>query len=172
VQPEPYMELTRRMLFLSYAIVSWVYRWVVTFTILKFMATFLKPYKLEIVSNFLALAALGSMIGWPLWRLGKNIHKRGRLPDMKHARVVATASALAALVLAFFFLPLPVSRVRQTGLVQVQPDAIEVVPVAILPATPDNVLVVEGQYVKKGAELATFSSVPLTKQEIALKAQI
>ena len=172
VQPEPYMQLDRRILFLTYAVVSWVYRWVVTFTILKFMATFLKPYKLEIISNFLALAALGSMIGWPLWRLGKNIHKRGRLPDMKHARVVATASALAALVLAFFFLPLPVSRVRQTGLVQVQPDAIEVVPVAILPATPDNVLVVEGQYVKKGAELATFSSVPLTKQEIALKAQI
>src|SRR5438874_699762 len=122
VQPEPYMELTRRILFLTYAVVSWVYRWVVTFTILKFMSSFLKPYKLEIVSSMLALVALGSMIGWPLFRLIKNIRKRGRLPDMKSARVAMTAAGIAILLLGFFFLPLPGSRVRQPGLVQVQPD--------------------------------------------------
>src|SRR3984893_18582580 len=62
-QPEPYMELTRRILFVIFAIVSWVYRWVVTFVILKYMANFLKPYKLEIISEMLALVALGSMVG-------------------------------------------------------------------------------------------------------------
>src|SRR5207244_2043901 len=31
VQPEPYMELWRRILFVTYAIISYVYRWVVTF---------------------------------------------------------------------------------------------------------------------------------------------
>ena len=41
----------------------------------------------------LALAALGSMIGWPLFRLIKNIKKRGRLPDMKSVRVTITATA-------------------------------------------------------------------------------
>ena len=51
VQPEPYMELWRRMLFVIYAIVSYVYRWVVTFSILCFMDTFLKPYKLEVISH-------------------------------------------------------------------------------------------------------------------------
>src|SRR5947209_6900478 len=71
-QPEPYMELRRRILFLVYAVVSYIYRWVITFVILKFMATFLKPYKLEIISSMLALAALASMIGWPLFRLIKN----------------------------------------------------------------------------------------------------
>jgi putative peptide zinc metalloprotease protein len=171
VQPEPYMELGRRILFVTYAVVSWVYRWVVTFTILKFMATFLKPYKLEIISTMLALMALGSMVGWPLWRLGKNLHKRGRLPDMKMVRVTISASVVAAVVLGFFFLPLPVSRVRQTGLVEFQPDAVEKVPV-LVPGTPVKIFVEEGQFVRKGAELATFISFELQKKESSLVAKI
>src|SRR5262249_31234660 len=123
VQPEPYMELGRRILFVSYAVISWVYRWVITFVILKFMATFLKPYKLEILSTMLAFAALGSMIGWPLYRLIKNIRKRGRLPDMKSTRVTISAACVAVVLLLFFFLPLPVTRIRQSGLVEVQERA-------------------------------------------------
>src|SRR5436190_4870469 len=68
-QPEQYMELHRRTWFVIFAVVSWVYRWAVTFTILKVMSTFLKPYKLEVISEGLALLSLGSMVGWPLFRL-------------------------------------------------------------------------------------------------------
>src|SRR5437763_12190727 len=125
------MALNRRVLFVGYAVISYVYRWVITFSILKVMATFLKPYKLEAVSNMLALLALGSMVGWPLYRLGKNLHKRGRLPDMKTTRVTITACLVAGLLLAFIVLPLPVSRVRVSGLVQVQPGAMEKVPVVV-----------------------------------------
>src|SRR5277367_1597224 len=46
VPKEPYMALKRRTLFITYAVVSYVYRWVVTFSILYFMSIFLKPYKL------------------------------------------------------------------------------------------------------------------------------
>ena len=60
-------------MFVIFAIVSYVYRWVVTFIILFFFSNFLKPYKLEIVGQMLAFAALGSMLGWPLYRLGKNL---------------------------------------------------------------------------------------------------
>src|SRR5436190_16920311 len=77
VQPEPYMEPTRKVLFLIFAVVSYVYRWVITFFILQFMANWLAPYRLEIVSNILALCALASMVGWPVYRLGQNIVKRG-----------------------------------------------------------------------------------------------
>src|SRR5262249_4859961 len=135
------------------------------------MATFLKPYKLEVISSMLAVMALGSMVGWPLYRLGKNLHKRGRLPDMKPVRVTLSAAAVAAVLLAFFFLPLPVSRVRQTGLVELQPDAAEKVPV-VLPGKPEKVLVQEGQFVKKGAELGVFSRFALRKKEINLNAEI
>ena len=157
VQPEPYMALWRRVLFVTYAVVSWVYRWVVTFVILKFMASFLKPYKLEVISTMLAAFAAGSMIGWPLYRLGKNIYKRGRLPDMKPVRVTVSAAVVAAVLLGFFFLPLPVSRVRQSGVVDIQPEYARKVFVEVS-SRLDKVHVREGEIVKKGTILAEFSS--------------
>lgn len=157
VQPEPYMDLTRRILFISYAVVSYVYRWVVTFVILKFMATFLRPYKLEIISEMLALIALGSMVGWPLYRLLKNVHKRGRLPDMKAQRVVLTSIGLAGLLLVFFFVPMPVTRVRQLGLVQVHPDHQVNLHVEV-PSILQKLHVKEGETVTKGKVLAEFVS--------------
>jgi len=107
VQPEPYMEFWRRLLFVTYAVTSYIYRWVVTYVILVFMASFLKPYKLEVISTMLAAVAAGSMLGWPLFRLGKNLHKRGRLPDMKPIRVAITSTILAVALFVFFFVPLP-----------------------------------------------------------------
>jgi putative peptide zinc metalloprotease protein len=135
------------------------------------MATFLKPYKLEIISNMLALLALGSMVGWPLYRLFSNIHKRGRLPDMKPVRVTISAMVVAGLLFAFFFLPLPVTRVRQSGLVQVQPNAIEKVPV-VVPGRLMRLAVQEGQFVRKGAVLAEFSSQQLEDKLLKARGQL
>src|SRR5262245_49586391 len=112
VPPEEYMELWRKILFLTYAVVSYVYRWVVTFSILFFFYSFLRPHKLEVVGNLLTLAAIGSMTVWPAYRLGRNIHRRGRLPDMKQGRVIVSGIALAAVVLFACFVPLPISRIR------------------------------------------------------------
>jgi putative peptide zinc metalloprotease protein len=170
VRPEPYMELWRRVLFISYAVTSYIYRWVITFVIITFMATFLRPYKLEIISNLLALLAVGSMIGWPAYRLGKGIHRRGRLPDMKTVRVSITCAVVSALVLAFFLLPLPVSRVREIGLVQVRPQAIEKVPV-LIPGRLEEMRVREGNEVVKGEVLARFSSQELEENRIELQGQ-
>jgi putative peptide zinc metalloprotease protein len=163
VQPEPYMETGRKVLFLVFAIVSWVYKWVVTFFILKFMSTFLAPYKLEIVSNFLAVGALASMIGWPAYRMGQSLAKRGRLPDMKNGRVSLTVLAGIAVVLAFFLVPLPVSRIREHGLVQFRPEYL-----ANVYLTGEGVLrkvhVREGEYVTKDKLLAEFDNVDLDKK--------
>jgi putative peptide zinc metalloprotease protein len=167
VQPEPYMALWRRILFVTYAIVSWIYRWVVTYSILVFMATFLKPYKLQVISEMLAIAAAASMFGWPLYNLGKNLHKRGRLPDMKQARVTFCASVIVVVLLAFFLMPLPVSRVRQTGVVQLKPEAVEKV---YLKVPNDCILeelkpwVRDGAHVERDQELAVFSSRDLDSQ--------
>ncbi|MFO0965835.1 MAG: biotin/lipoyl-binding protein [Gemmataceae bacterium] len=156
VLPEPYMERWRRILFVSYAVLSYVYRWVVTFVILRFMATFLKPYKLEIISQMLTAVALGSMIGWPLVRLIKNINKRGRLPDMKPRNVLISSSIVALLLLGFFFVPLPVTRIRQPGLVQIQP--LEVMPVYVeTPGALVRINVKEGDEVVKNQIIAEFS---------------
>jgi putative peptide zinc metalloprotease protein len=168
-QPEPYMELHRRILFLVYAIVSYIYRWVITFVILFYMSGFLGP-KLKILSQMLAFLAAASMVGWPLFRLGKNLHKRGRVPDMKAVRVAISGSVLAALLLMFFFMPLPVSRVRQTGLVQIQPGA--VLPVHMeVPGRLEKILVKDGQWVKKGAGLAVFKNPEMERKEKEMAAQ-
>jgi putative peptide zinc metalloprotease protein len=171
VQPEPYMELWRKVLFVVFAVVSYVYRWVVTFVILKFMATFLKPYKLEVISSMLAAGALASMIGWPLYRLIKNVRKRGRFPDMKPARVSASAVAVAVVLLGVFFLPLPISRVSETGLVQIQPMFLTQRH-AEVPGRLVKLPVKEGQRVRKDQILAEFQSQDLDVERVKLSAEI
>jgi putative peptide zinc metalloprotease protein len=172
VQPEPYMALWRRILFVTYAIVSWIYRWVVTFSILVFMATFLKPYKLQVISQLLALAAAGSMFGWPLYHLGKNLHKRGRLPDMKRAKVTASAAMVLAVVVFFFLVPLPVSLVRQTGVVQLQPTAVGKVCLHVpFSCILETLLVHDGELVEQGQELAIFSSRELDSKILEAETQ-
>jgi putative peptide zinc metalloprotease protein len=171
VQPEGYMDLWRRVLFVAFAVVSYIYRWVVTFIILKFMATFLKPYKLEVISEMLAVGALASMIGWPMYRLIKNVHKRGRLPDMKPIRVTISASIAVAALIVICFIPLPVTRIRQHGIVQVQPTEISNVDVAV-PGILTALHVVEGQSVKKGKLLAELVSLEMENERDRMMAQM
>jgi putative peptide zinc metalloprotease protein len=161
VQPEPYMALWRRCLFVAYAVTSYIYRWVITFVILWFLYNWLKPIKLGVLSGMLAMAALGSMIGWPLYRLGKNIHKRGRLPDMKPIRVTVTCSIFAALILAAFTVPLPVSRVQAEGVVELEFGSWTEVPVPLADngkAALVELYIKDGQRVTKGDRLAKFKN--------------
>jgi len=165
VQPEPYMALWRRSLFLIYSVVSWVYRWAITYFILVFIYNFLQPYKLGVVSGMLAIASLASMVGWPLWRLGQNIQRRGRLPDMKPMRVTITVSVFLILILLFFLLPLPVSNVHAVGLVQVDPNHSTVVSVPNdTPLVLEKIHIKDGEKVQKGKLIAEFSSRELTEK--------
>jgi putative peptide zinc metalloprotease protein len=170
VQPEGYMELWRRVLFVVYAITSYVYRWVVTFAILYFFYTFLRPYKLEVISTMLTLAATGSMVGWPLWRLGKNLHRRGRLPDMKRWRVVVSSSVVLAALLFVCLVPIPISRIRSLGLVQPVPDAISQV-VVRRAGYLEQVKFQPGDEVKAGNVLATFRDPELEDQLTAARTE-
>ncbi|VTT97087.1 m50 family : Multidrug resistance efflux pump OS=Singulisphaera acidiphila (strain ATCC BAA-1392 / DSM 18658 / VKM B-2454 / MOB10) GN=Sinac_6853 PE=4 SV=1: Peptidase_M50 [Gemmataceae bacterium] len=158
VPPEAYMAPWRKWLFVAYAIGSWVYRWVVMFGILWFLADFLGP-KLKVLSQMLALASLASMFVIPVYKIGKSIHQRGRLPDMKATRVYATAAVAAALTAAFFLVPLPVSRVRDTGLVVIDPSAAEAValeePARLVELAPG---VRPGAWVSRGQALGVFQS--------------
>jgi putative peptide zinc metalloprotease protein len=176
VQPEPYMALWRRCLFVIYAIVSYIYRWVITFVILWFLYNWLKPYKLGVLSGMLALAALGSMIGWPLFRLCKNIHRRGRLPDMKPIRVTVTCSIIGALILAAFTIPLPVSRVSAEGVIELEAESWEPVPVPLADNNDHAVLsalyIKDGQRVERGAVLAKFTNIEDERKIATLQQQI
>ena len=163
VQPESYMTLGRKVGFILYAITSYVYKWVVMFGIIWFFTNFLKPYKLEVVGQMLAVAAVASMLGWPIYRLGKNIYKRGRLPDMKRWRVVTTGLVLTAVVLFLALVPLPLNKVRGKGLVEALPDASVKVFVRY-PGVLEKLNVRTGQKVEQGEELAVFRNIDLEQK--------
>jgi putative peptide zinc metalloprotease protein len=125
----------------------------VTISILFFLAKWLKPYKLETLSMLLAIGALASLVFWPAYRLVKGIRQRGRLPDMKRKRVIVSSVILAAILGAFLFLPLPVSRVREVGLVQVSEGYREAAHIAETGVLTE-ILVHDGQFVERGTDLA------------------
>jgi putative peptide zinc metalloprotease protein len=170
VQPEQYMALWRRILFVVYAIVSYIYRWVITFSILYFMSMFLKPYKLGVVSGMLALGAGCSLVGWPLFRLCKNLHKRGRLPDMKPVRVTLSTIGVLAILGIVFFVPLPVGRVRSQALVEVQTDHVQKAVVEI-PGILKELHVRDGQRVQKDQVLAVFVNMEMQNQLLEARTQ-
>jgi putative peptide zinc metalloprotease protein len=169
VPPEAYMAPMRKVLFVTYAIGSWVYRWVVTFSILWFLADFLGP-KLKILSQMLAVMSLLSIFVWPTYKVVKNIAQRGRLPDMKAPRVYVTLTAFAGLVAGFFLIPLPVSRVHETGLLAIDPASAE----SVLLPEPARLMRLEpnakpGREVREGELLGEFQSEQL-EVELAVAA--
>ena len=155
VPPEPYMETGRKILFISYAIISYVYRWIVTFSILFFLYNFLKPYKLEVISQALTMASAVSMVGWPLFNLGRSLYRRGRIPDMKSWRVAVTSCLLLTLVAGFFMIPLPVNRLRGVALVVPQPEGTQKL-YATQPGKLENLSIRTGQLVDLDETLAVL----------------
>ncbi len=160
VPPEPPMTRTRQVFFITYAIASYVYRWVLTFTILYVLDTFLKPHKLAALSRLLAVAAVATMIGGPLYRVGRAIYLRGRLPDMKPRRVAVTVAIIAGLLVLIFLVPFPV-KVKGTALVLVEPESAHRVIVPESGAFLEELLVRDGQSVCAGDALAVLSNLEL-----------
>jgi putative peptide zinc metalloprotease protein len=164
--PEAYMAPSRKVLFVAYAIASYVYRWVVTFSIIWFMSDFLGP-QLKVISQMIAAMSLVSMFIWPAYRMIKNVRQRGRLPDMKPKRVYATLTGVALLLVGVFTVPLPISRVLDTGLVAPDPDHAEpvgLVDSGVLVAVPAK----EGHTVRRGEVLARFDGRELREQLAAV----
>jgi putative peptide zinc metalloprotease protein len=163
VRAEPGMSPGRRILFVGYAVASYLYLWLVAFGILWFLYTFLKPYNLGSIGALLACLAGLSMVGWPVVRLVTGLKKAGRVPEMNPRRVLTSGGMAAALVLAVCLVPLPISSICRTALVQVNPEASEKVYVP-LPGILGRWHVRNGQAVGRGQVLAEFRHLDLENQ--------
>ncbi|GBD35406.1 hypothetical protein HRbin36_00518 [bacterium HR36] len=158
VPPEPYqMSLGRKILFVTYAITSYLYRWFVTFVILIFLYTFLKPYKLGVISFILGTGALASLLGYPAYRLFRAVKRRGRLPDMKPVRVSITAAVALSALLAVFLVPFPL-RVKGLALVQVEPQARAKIVAPEEGSFLEELFVEDGQIVRRGDAMARLKN--------------
>src|SRR5207244_8199268 len=92
---------------------------------------------------------------------------RRSLLDMQKTRLPATAVVAFLLVLAFFLLPLPVSRVRERGVMEVDSDPAVSQKVYLPPgtgATLEEVFVIDGQWVDKGKPLMGFRNLELEQK--------
>jgi putative peptide zinc metalloprotease protein len=162
-QPQPYMTMSRKFLFVSYAVGSWIYRWVITFSVLYFMYTFLEPYKLGSISFLLGTGALGSMVGYPIYNLIKAYRKRGRVPDMNSWRVGLTMTVAAAAVVVVFTVPFPM-RVKGLAVIQIDPAHVMRVTVPARGGFLAELRVEDGQTVRRGDILAVLTNPDLDMQ--------
>jgi putative peptide zinc metalloprotease protein len=93
--------------YVAYAAASWVYRWTVTLTILAFLNQFLEPHRLDSVGGTLAVLSLAGMFLQPAAKLVRLARSPGAGERVNFRRASKAAAVAAALVGAFFFLPLP-----------------------------------------------------------------
>jgi putative peptide zinc metalloprotease protein len=97
--------------------------------------------------------------------MGKNYFRRGRMPDMKRNRVAVTSTIIATLVALILFLPLPISRIKGIGLIQLDREALSQGKVTVPDQGILEVLHVQnGDHVYDGQLLAEFRSLKLDEE--------
>lgn len=121
---QSYLPRSRRFLFVTYAIASYLYRWVVTFSIIYFLSQVLKPYKLQSISYMLATGALVPLLGMPAYQIVKFLRTPGRLRKVKKARTAGFAVAAVALVAGILLIPTPLRIQGTLVLTAAKPDEI------------------------------------------------
>jgi len=121
---QSYMPRSRRFLFVTYAIASYLYRWVVTFSIIYFLTQVLKPYKLQSISYMLATGALVPLLGMPVYQIGKFLRTPGRLRKVKKARAAGFAVAAVAIVAGILLIPTPLRIQGTLVLTAAKPDEV------------------------------------------------
>ncbi len=154
VPVQSYMPRSRRTLFVTYAIASYLYRWVVTFSILYFLSQFLKPYKLQSISYMIAGGSLVPLLVMPLYQGLKFFRQPGRMRKVKKVRAAAFAVVTVALVTGILLIPTPLRVQGTLVLTAAKPTEIYVETPGIL----KKLYVRDGDYVKKGDPLASLSS--------------
>jgi putative peptide zinc metalloprotease protein len=163
---QSYLPKSRRYLFVTYAVASYIYRWFVTFAILWFLSQILKPYKLESVSYLLAAGALIPLAGMPVYQIIKFLRTPGRLRKVKKVRATAFAVAAIALVTGILLIPTPL-RVQGTFVLKLaKPEVVYVETEGRLV----DLNVKNGQWITKDTVLAKLSN-PEKQKELIQRQQ-
>ncbi len=167
VPVQSYMPRRRRWLFVTYAICSYCYRWVVTFSILYFLSQFLKPYKLQSISYAMAAGSFIPLAGMPLYQGFKFVRTPGRMRKVKKVRAASFAVAAVVIVAAVLMIPTPL---RVQGTLVLQPAKPDVV-YAEIPGKLVTLNVKDGEWVKKDTVIATLSNPEKLRERTSLQEQ-
>src|SRR4051794_16613159 len=153
VPVQSYMPRSRRFLFVTYAVASYLYRWVVTFGILFFLYKFLQPYKLGSISAIMAVGSLVPLVGMPAYQMLKFVRTPGRMRKVKVARALTFAVVAVVALAGILLIPTPL-RVQGTLVLKAaKPQEVY----AVVPGRLVNLYVRDGEEVKEGTVIATLS---------------
>ncbi len=98
----------RRGLFLTYAVLAFLYKWFLCVTILWFFYRVLRPYDLGSVSVMLALVVAVQLFVVPLGRHVMRVRQAlGQPSGVRWGRLLLSGLAACALLLAAVFIPVP-----------------------------------------------------------------
>jgi putative peptide zinc metalloprotease protein len=154
VPVQSYMPRSRRFLFVTYAVASYLYRWLVTFSILFFLAKVLKPYKLQSISYMLAIGSLIPLLVVPSYQMFKFVRQPGRMRKVKKARAAAFFAVAGALVAGILLIPTPLRVHGTLVLTAAKPKLVY----AEVPGRLVELKVRDGDPVEAGQLLATLSN--------------
>ncbi len=164
---DPFLPKSNQFWFMLYSVSAAIYSWVVMFSILYFLFKVFEPYRLQIIGQIIAAASIASLIGRPLWSLGKFFYVPGRIDEVKKPRMYASLAIVGLILAAILFLPLPY-HVHCS--LEVQPrDAQEVY--VMVPGELEALHVKPGDTVEPGTPLADLKSIELELEIASQKTQ-
>ncbi len=168
VPPQSYMPRSRRILFVTYAVASYLYRWFVTFSIVFFLYHFL-PEDLRIISAFLALGAMVPLLVMPLMNILKFVRQPGRLRKVKKVRAALCFTAFAAVVAVILLIPTPLRIKGTLVLTPADPERIYIE----VPGRLYSILVDDNQQVSGPTEDGQYGTIlaTLSNPELLLEVQ-
>ena len=107
---DPFLPQRHQLFFAVFTVASAVYRWVILFGIVWFLYKVFEPYGLKVVSQTLALVSIVSLVGTPIYQLGKFFYVPGRLDKVKRKNRQYHVGIVGGRGAVYHLLPAAVSR--------------------------------------------------------------
>ena len=157
-QPEdPFLPQRRLGWFALYAVASSLYGWFVSLSIFLFVWNVFKPYRLQVLGQLLAGAALWGLVIRPMQGMIKFLQVPGRRDELKAFNLIGTITVAVLLAAAVALIPLP-QRVWCPA--ELRPRGEETVYVTVA-GRLEELLVKPDAVVQLGQRLAVLSSLEL-----------
>jgi putative peptide zinc metalloprotease protein len=157
----------RRGALAIYAVAATIYRVLVVFGILWFLYQVLKPYRLQVIAELLALFVVGGLLIAPLARLLTFLSHPGRRREVNWLRFSLFSLVAVALLCGVALVPLPY-RVHAPAIVEPRDDS------RVYVSVPGRLVsgVAEGAEVARGETLATLENLELEQEITVLRGEL
>jgi putative peptide zinc metalloprotease protein len=165
--PDPFLPKRNQMFFALYTVAAVCYRWFIVLAILFFLTKVFEPYGLKIIGQMIACMALFSMVGMPLWKLGKFFYVPGRIEKVKKLRMWISLAAIIVVLGAILFTPLPY---RVVCTFEIQPRGAQTI-YAPSAGLIDTIVARPGEVVEADAPIIKLRNVDLQMQVEELQAE-